>query len=79
MNDKERLELFLEIVIPKEQRYIYQERYEVNSKLLKKFPIVKDTIFYRKPKGIINIKFNSDGISDDNNKQAKFSGMEEQR
>ena len=79
LNDKERLELFLEIVIPKEQRYIYQERYEVNSKLLKKFPIVKDTIFYRKPKGIINIKFNSDGISDDNNKQAKFSGMEEQR
>lgn len=54
IDDSERLEILLQIVIPKEDRDIYRNRYRVNSKLYEK-SIVKDFIKKKLAKNKINI------------------------
>ena len=54
IDDSERLEILLQIVIPKEDRDVYRNRYRVNSKLYEK-SIVKDFIKKKLAKNKINI------------------------
>ena len=54
IDDKSRLEYLLNLVSDKEDREIYIDRYEINSKLLKQNPLLEEEI----DKNIANEKIN---------------------
>lgn len=56
VDEKEKLEILLALVIPQEDREIYRERYEVNSKLLEENLDIKEKITSNLAKGTIDIR-----------------------
>lgn len=56
VDEHEKLEILLALVIPQEDREIYRERYEVNSKLLEEKLDVKEKITSNLAKGTIDIR-----------------------
>lgn len=56
VNEQEKLEILLALVIPQEDREIYRERYEVNSKLLEENLEVKEKITSNLAEGPIDIR-----------------------
>lgn len=56
ISQEEKLEALLGIVIPEEERYIYKERYKVNSELLEDKPDIRYAIVGNISKKPLNIK-----------------------
>lgn len=59
VDNKEKLKLLLEIVIPEDDRAIYMERYEVNSNLIKQNSTIKEGI----KSNIAKVPINTDRIA----------------